>query len=807
MEKKKLTISMLVSGREETTEKSLQSLELLKKELDTEVILVNTGCGEALLEKIKSYADTIIPFSWCNDFAKARNVGLEVAKGEWFLYLDDDEWFEDVTPIVAFFQSGEYKEYHQAAYLVRNYKDMQGTAYTDTWVSRMIRREEDTHFEGRVHESLVPTRGKCKKIHAFVHHYGYVYANEEERQKHMERNIAILEPLVEEEPNNLRWRLQLIQEYATMQMWEKLRENAKKGIALTESSETPFHNLCRGSFYMAVLLVDKSEKKWNALWEDYQIFIEDRRNLQNVKCALSGMVASGIAELWKKGKKDEILEFYFKVKEEETSEIIRNQKRNAFVFENETLSETKLENVVSENLSEAKSKNVVCENRNILELNENLLSENRSILELITDYVSQYFQYLEKYQAEEKDEQWQIIEESAVLVSEYTTKQMQLQMCYLWAECIAELLLMEEIETVDNEQIQCGLNMQINMIQVDNEAKNTEIKEIETAATSEKIECNIEIKNKKVIQDKMKDEFQEKNIQVSANFENFEENDDQNNKKQNWICKNLNNFDKCQHLLIEDMQKKLHQNGEFLMITEDIWKIAKAGLLPLEELLLSLSISQWMAQMMVLESKGYGSDWDKIGQHLEELCSVDDIRYAFFDWKTEVAKMKQIYAQKENVEKMDYQTITQVLYDFAFANLHYAEFVYTDNAFLGEMEFLPEEIRAAFWLSESFACEETNWSRKLECIKNATKEWKVLSEMIKHYAVLIGEEQEQAQRASQNAKNELLQMANSMKPQIFVMVEKGMLKEAFDIVKQLRGLVPEDRELIEMENVLLEAMI
>ena len=34
MEKKQLTISMLVSGREDTTEKSLQSLENLKKKLE-----------------------------------------------------------------------------------------------------------------------------------------------------------------------------------------------------------------------------------------------------------------------------------------------------------------------------------------------------------------------------------------------------------------------------------------------------------------------------------------------------------------------------------------------------------------------------------------------------------------------------------------------------------------------------------------------------------------------------------------------------------------------------------------------------
>ena len=54
---------------------------------------------------VREYTDNIVSFDWCDDFAAARNAGLEHAKGEWFLYLDDDEWFEDVTTIIDFFQS------------------------------------------------------------------------------------------------------------------------------------------------------------------------------------------------------------------------------------------------------------------------------------------------------------------------------------------------------------------------------------------------------------------------------------------------------------------------------------------------------------------------------------------------------------------------------------------------------------------------------------------------------------------------------------------------------------------------------
>lgn len=223
MREKLLTISMLVSGREETTEKSLISLQPLREQLGAEIILTDTGCSPEYIEKIRGLADKVLAFTWCNDFAKARNVGLEAASGQWFMFIDDDEWFEDVTPIIEFFQSGEYQEYHQAVYIARNYSNLEGTDYNDDWVSRLIRIEKDTHFEGSVHECLMPVRGKCKKINAFVHHYGYVFVTEEEKLAHYKRNVSILEELLEKETNNIKWPLQLLKEYHSVKDYEKMK--------------------------------------------------------------------------------------------------------------------------------------------------------------------------------------------------------------------------------------------------------------------------------------------------------------------------------------------------------------------------------------------------------------------------------------------------------------------------------------------------------------------------------------------------------------------------------------------------------
>lgn len=107
MQKKLLTISVLVSGRKDTTEKCLDSLRSLRGRLDSELILVDTGCNEEMRQILERYTDQIIDFKWCNDFAKARNAALKQASGEWFLYLDDDEWFEDTTPVSDFLLSDQ----------------------------------------------------------------------------------------------------------------------------------------------------------------------------------------------------------------------------------------------------------------------------------------------------------------------------------------------------------------------------------------------------------------------------------------------------------------------------------------------------------------------------------------------------------------------------------------------------------------------------------------------------------------------------------------------------------------------------
>ena len=99
----KLSISLLVSDRGGFQERCLDSLSELRRKVPSELIVVFTGKDPEVRKNIEKYTDRIIPLEWCDDISAARNCGLREARGEWFLFLDDDEWFEDTEEIVRFF--------------------------------------------------------------------------------------------------------------------------------------------------------------------------------------------------------------------------------------------------------------------------------------------------------------------------------------------------------------------------------------------------------------------------------------------------------------------------------------------------------------------------------------------------------------------------------------------------------------------------------------------------------------------------------------------------------------------------------
>lgn len=225
-----LTISILASNRKDTLPKTLNSIKPILDNVSSELIIVDTGCDEELLAVIRQYTDKIIKFEWCKDFSKARNTGLEKAQGQWFMFIDDDEWFEDVTEFINFFNSNEKDKYGFAKYIVRNYHNMEGTEWSDSVAGRMFRILEGTKFVDVVHERPENITGPTKNFTSYAHHYGYVYKSPADKKAHFERNISLIENQVKQERHIARHYAHLVQEYCTIKEYEKVIELSEEGI-------------------------------------------------------------------------------------------------------------------------------------------------------------------------------------------------------------------------------------------------------------------------------------------------------------------------------------------------------------------------------------------------------------------------------------------------------------------------------------------------------------------------------------------------------------------------------------------------
>lgn len=230
----RLTVALIVKDEEKTLDKCLSSLQPLLNAVPSELIITDTGSADSTVEIAKKYTDNILHFEWCGDFSAARNTGVKAARGEWFMFLDGDEWFENTDEIIEFFSSGECDKYGSGSFVVRNYLDPQGKAYEDFHALRLFKFYPGMCFESKVHESIKWMK-PLKFFNDYAHHYGYVYATEAEKQEKFDRNIALLKAQLENNPTDLKMYYQIGKQYFTGNHYDKVKEYCEKGLELEKT--------------------------------------------------------------------------------------------------------------------------------------------------------------------------------------------------------------------------------------------------------------------------------------------------------------------------------------------------------------------------------------------------------------------------------------------------------------------------------------------------------------------------------------------------------------------------------------------
>lgn len=166
-----------------------------------EVVIVDTGSTDATPAIARRYGAVVVEQPWQGDFSRARNAGLDLARGRWILYIDADERLRPVarSDVAARLESADEIAFRL---LLRPY-----VGYTPYREYRMWRNDPRIRFEGMMHEKVIPA------IHAAgeadgrpvglldleIDHVGY---EGDQTRKHR-RNLPLLEAELDREPGNV----------------------------------------------------------------------------------------------------------------------------------------------------------------------------------------------------------------------------------------------------------------------------------------------------------------------------------------------------------------------------------------------------------------------------------------------------------------------------------------------------------------------------------------------------------------------------------------------------------------------------
>ncbi len=201
-----LSIGMIVKNEAKNIEKCLDALITLRKWLNVQIVVTDTGSTDNTVALLRKYDIEINYFEWCKDFAKARNYNLSFAKGNWFMFVDADEHFDESIINIANFIKSKHSENHKfATYTILNYMDTRKKQHQEQLGTRLAKNTAQLRFVGAIHEGFNVDDYNFYHTRANAHHESYVQnVLPKISEGKIHRNLEILYKEVKNDPKNVR---------------------------------------------------------------------------------------------------------------------------------------------------------------------------------------------------------------------------------------------------------------------------------------------------------------------------------------------------------------------------------------------------------------------------------------------------------------------------------------------------------------------------------------------------------------------------------------------------------------------------
>ena len=133
-----------------------------------EIIVVDTGSTDGTNEFLAKQFDVkLISYEWQHDFAQAKNVALQEAKGDWLVFTDADECFYQPQNIIEYLEQLDKKSTSIEAifcHIDNIDADSNNEIINSDVVPRIIRNHVGIKYIGAVHEQLTKGREPWQDI-------------------------------------------------------------------------------------------------------------------------------------------------------------------------------------------------------------------------------------------------------------------------------------------------------------------------------------------------------------------------------------------------------------------------------------------------------------------------------------------------------------------------------------------------------------------------------------------------------------------------------------------------------------------
>ena len=276
----KFSFCLIVKNEEEHIANCLEPI----KNLDQEIIIVDTGSSDSTISIAQKYTDKIYHFDWINDFSAARNYAMEKAENDFVFFLDADEYTTSFNISKLYSMAQTYPD--AIGRITRRNKCLASDNSTIIFIDPVERffNRKYYYYTGSIHEQVTSRTSKPLTGYMMdwiVYHEGY-YASPEKLKEKGQRNAALLLKELESNPNDAYIYYQLGQSYSLYNDYKEALKYYQKGFELHPDKSLEYVELLIIDYGNSLIRNNMAEKVFE-FEDEYSLY----ENIADYLCMLA----------------------------------------------------------------------------------------------------------------------------------------------------------------------------------------------------------------------------------------------------------------------------------------------------------------------------------------------------------------------------------------------------------------------------------------------------------------------------------------------------------------------------------------